>query len=75
MEDDVLDTLTPYLIQPRPNTYTFTKAIAEYLLVKECGNIPCAMVRPSIVGPSWREPMPVSSTALFSLLSIQIFQH
>ncbi|ELU15810.1 hypothetical protein CAPTEDRAFT_228509 [Capitella teleta] len=58
MDDEVLDTLTPYLIHPRPNTYTYTKAMAEYLLVQECGDIPCAIVRPSIVGPSWKEPMP-----------------
>ena len=59
MDDAVLDSLTPYLIQPRPNTYTYTKAMAEYLLIKERGNIPVAIVRPSIVGPSFKEPMAV----------------
>lgn len=32
----------------RPNTYTFTKALAEDMLIKECGNLPVAIVRPSI---------------------------
>lgn len=32
----------------RPNTYTFTKALAEDMLIKESGNLPVAIVRPSI---------------------------
>ncbi len=42
----------------RPNTYTFTKAIAESVIVKECGDLPCCIVRPSIIGSSWKEPFP-----------------
>lgn len=41
-----------------PNTYTFTKAITEALLQKKRGNVPVAIVRPSIVGSSLAEPMP-----------------
>lgn len=40
--------LTPSLIGNRPNTYTFTKALAESMLLKEAGNLPVAIVRPSI---------------------------
>lgn len=50
----------------RPNTYTFTKAISENYLADLVGRqperylgpsgIPVAIVRPSIVGGSWREP-------------------
>lgn len=40
--------LTPSLIGGRPNTYTFTKALAEHMLLKEAGNLPVAIVRPSI---------------------------
>lgn len=40
--------LTPRLIGKRPNTYTFTKALAEHMLLKEAGNLPVAIVRPSI---------------------------
>lgn len=60
MSEDVIDTLTPNLIRPRPNTYTYTKALAEHILVEERGDIPLAIVRPSIVGASWKEPFPVS---------------
>jgi fatty acyl-CoA reductase len=57
MDDDIIDTLTPSLIKPRPNTYTYTKAMAEYLLIQEGSDLPIAVVRPSIVGASWQEPM------------------
>lgn len=40
--------LTPSLIGKRPNTYTFTKALTEQMLLKEAGNLPVAIVRPSI---------------------------
>lgn len=57
MEDDLVQALTPKLIGSRPNTYTFTKALAESMLIKECGNLPVAIVRPSIVLSSIREPV------------------
>ena len=38
-----------------PNTYTFTKQIAEYLVYSE-SKIPTVILRPSIVGASWLEP-------------------
>ena len=41
-----------------PNTYTYTKALAEQLLEKECGDIPLAIVRPSIVTAAAQEPLP-----------------
>lgn len=57
--NNLVEKITPDLIQPRPNTYTYTKAIAESLVVEECEDkIPCAIVRPSIVGASYQEPMP-----------------
>ncbi|KAF7225061.1 fatty acyl-CoA reductase 1 isoform X1 [Nothobranchius furzeri] len=58
MDDDMVSTLTPQLIGERPNTYTFTKALAEYLVLQEAGDINVAIVRPSIVGASWKEPFP-----------------
>jgi len=59
IQDDLANYLTPKVIQAKPNTYTYTKAIAETLILQECKDqIPCAIVRPSIVGASWREPFP-----------------
>jgi hypothetical protein len=40
--------MTASLIGNRPNTYTFTKALAESMLMKEAANLPVAIVRPSI---------------------------
>jgi len=71
MNDDVIETLTQTMIAPRPNTYTYTKAIAETLLVELCSasNVPCAIVRPSIVGATWQQPVPVS----YLLFNLQLF--
>jgi len=58
MSDDVMDTLSPKLVSPRPNTYTFTKAQAERILEEDAKDLPVSIVRPSIVGASWNEPFP-----------------
>ncbi|GFR60912.1 fatty acyl-CoA reductase [Elysia marginata] len=58
MDADAIQALTSKLIGSRPNTYTYTKALAEYLLVEESKGLPVAIVRPSIVGASWSEPVP-----------------
>ena len=41
-----------------PNTYTFTKALAERLIEEEGKDLPIAIVRPSIVVASWKDPFP-----------------
>lgn len=65
---DLLDQFTEIALRRsnRPNTYTFTKAIAESYLLdlvraqpeRYLGprGVPVAIVRPSIVGGAWREP-------------------
>lgn len=57
-DDEMLEAIAPKLVDPRPNTYTYTKALAEHLLVNDSGSIPYSIVRPSIVCGAWREPMP-----------------
>lgn len=59
MDDDLVSVMTPKLIGERPNTYTYTKALAEYMVQQEAGDLNVAIVRPSIVGASWKEPFPV----------------
>jgi len=39
-----------------PNTYTFTKSLAESLLATRAGDLPVAVVRPSIVETSTAQP-------------------
>lgn len=41
-----------------PNTYTYTKRLAEILVRDEYKNIPVCIVRPSIVTPAVFEPLP-----------------
>lgn len=58
MTDDMVNTITPQLLQGRPNTYTYTKALVENILLGERGNLPLAIIRPSIVVASLKEPVP-----------------
>lgn len=47
-DEDTLITLTPKIVRPWPNTYSFTKALCEDM-VKDFGEkLPITMVRPSI---------------------------
>lgn len=41
-----------------PNTYTFTKTMGEHIIQKDKGNLPLVIVRPSIIGCAWKEPVP-----------------
>ncbi|KAJ8969158.1 hypothetical protein NQ314_001899 [Rhamnusium bicolor] len=55
---DTLDIATPSIIAPHPNTYTYSKRLAETLVADELDNMPVCIVRPSIVIPSMEEPVP-----------------
>ncbi|GLV38346.1 waterproof [Carabus blaptoides fortunei] len=48
LNDDQLDALLPHLLGKWPNTYVFTKAIAENLVKTVGKDLPIAIVRPSI---------------------------
>ncbi|CAG9828967.1 unnamed protein product [Diabrotica balteata] len=52
-----LEKSTSRLIGKWPNTYTFTKCIAESLVNKEGNELPIAIFRPSIVESTYREPI------------------
>jgi 1-acyl-sn-glycerol-3-phosphate acyltransferase/nucleoside-diphosphate-sugar epimerase len=41
-----------------PNTYTFTKCLAERLLVERRGSVPLTLLRPSVVSACRRRPFP-----------------
>ncbi len=58
MTDEQLATITPSLLDGRPNTYTFTKSLAENVLANEGQGLPIAVFRPSIVGGAYQEPYP-----------------
>jgi len=62
MSDSMFDDITADILRQWPNTYTFTKAIAERLLLDERGHVPAVIFRPSIVTASLKEPISVSSS-------------
>jgi len=61
LSSDELETMTPELLKQhrRPNTYILTKAVAEKLVEEQRGDIPCCVVRPTIVAGSYQEPVSV----------------
>ncbi|KAL8580694.1 hypothetical protein ACOMHN_004735 [Nucella lapillus] len=58
MDDDMVDLITRKLLRAKPNTYTFSKHLAEWVLLTHGAGLPIAIVRPSIVGAAWKEPFP-----------------
>lgn len=71
LDKDTLEACQTKLLGAMPNTYTFTKGLAETLVKRECRGYPVAIVRPSIVVCSWKEPFPVSqSGCLLSVTSL-----
>ncbi|GBO17528.1 putative fatty acyl-CoA reductase 4 [Araneus ventricosus] len=41
-----------------PNTYTFSKCLAENVIMDTASDLPIAIIRPSIVVSTWKHPMP-----------------
>nr|QGV11525.1 FAR5 [Tetrastichus brontispae] len=58
VDDHTLRVLTPKFMEGFPNTYTFTKRLAECVVADYAGILPIAIFRPSIVISSMEEPMP-----------------
>jgi len=60
MDDETAQTLSRQLLTQhhRPNTYTFTKTLAEQLMVDEASHFPIIIVRPSVITASLQEPTP-----------------
>jgi alcohol-forming fatty acyl-CoA reductase len=54
----MLEAITPQLLGKRPNTYTLTKALTETQILEDAQKLPLIIVRPSIIGAIWKEPLP-----------------
>lgn len=48
LSDELIDNMTPALLGRFPNTYTYTKALAEQLVQTEAGDLPLCIFRPGI---------------------------
>ncbi|XP_054280697.1 fatty acyl-CoA reductase wat-like isoform X2 [Macrosteles quadrilineatus] len=53
-----LDQLTPLLLKESPNTYVYTKAVAEEVVRTNSKGLPVSIFRPSIVVATKNEPFP-----------------
>ncbi|KAJ8982244.1 hypothetical protein NQ317_013546 [Molorchus minor] len=51
------DLVTPMIIKPWPNTYVFTKALAESLIRDTGAGLPIGIFRPGIVISTFKEPI------------------
>lgn len=58
MDEELLNTMTAKYTRFMPNTYTFTKALAEQVVDDHKNEIPLVLFRPSIVISSMKEPFP-----------------
>jgi fatty acyl-CoA reductase len=56
VDEETLNGLTSKLIGSHPNPYTFSKCMAEAMLQQEGSDLPKAIVRPSAVAASVKEP-------------------
>ncbi|CAH2101877.1 unnamed protein product [Euphydryas editha] len=58
MDDEILNACQATIIKPYPNTYGYSKCLAEQVLADFAGKFPIALARPSIVLPAVKEPIP-----------------
>nr|CAD7600338.1 unnamed protein product [Timema genevievae] len=57
-DEATIELLKPKILDKWPNTYTFTKSIAENILRKTAADLPISIVRPSQVVATMKEPIP-----------------
>ncbi|EDW88549.1 fatty acyl-CoA reductase wat [Drosophila yakuba] len=54
---DLVDNMAPALMGKFPNTYTYTKALAEQVIQMEAQDLPICIFRPAIILANFKEPM------------------
>ncbi|XP_065369885.1 putative fatty acyl-CoA reductase CG5065 isoform X1 [Calliphora vicina] len=57
MDLKTLENVTPELLKPHPNTYTYSKRLAELFIRDHYETMPVIIARPSIVSPAAYEPL------------------
>ncbi|XP_052124123.1 putative fatty acyl-CoA reductase CG5065 [Frankliniella occidentalis] len=57
-DERTMESIAPMMYGKHPNCYTYTKAVAEALAAEYADDIPMLIVRPSIVVPTLRDPIP-----------------
>lgn len=57
LSTEVVDNIAPALLGKFPNTYTYTKALAEQVIQLEAKDVPICIFRPAIILANFKEPM------------------
>ncbi|KAK0180733.1 hypothetical protein PV327_003087 [Microctonus hyperodae] len=57
LDDNLAEEITPNLLGKWPNTYAYTKAVAENIVEKEAVDMPIGIFRPAIVVSTYQEPI------------------
>ena len=77
----ILEKQTKEILGKFPNTYTYTKCLAEHMLLElKPAYLPLVIVRPTIIGASFRDPFPgwidslVASAAIFFFTGIGLIK-
>ncbi|XP_065220770.1 putative fatty acyl-CoA reductase CG5065 [Planococcus citri] len=58
LDSELLEKMTPDIIKPHPNTYTYSKRLAENVVSDFYPRLPVVIARPSTVISSHKEPFP-----------------
>ncbi|KAL0122038.1 hypothetical protein PUN28_007080 [Cardiocondyla obscurior] len=58
LDDEMIEIIEKKMIGKHPNTYTYTKGLAEQIVLSKGRGLPIAIVRPSIVCAAYEEPFP-----------------
>jgi nucleoside-diphosphate-sugar epimerase len=63
------------ILKVYPNTYTFTKNLAEQIVSSNTQGLKVRIVRPSIVGPSLQQPSPgwMDKPTVYTGISIDVY--
>ncbi|XP_017120628.1 fatty acyl-CoA reductase wat [Drosophila elegans] len=57
LSPELMDKMSPALMGKFPNTYTYTKALAEQVIQMEAQDLPICIFRPAIILANFKEPM------------------
>ncbi|GMT06393.1 hypothetical protein PENTCL1PPCAC_28567, partial [Pristionchus entomophagus] len=58
MSESIFESIGKGAAKSYGNTYCFTKALSEHLVMEDTGSIPTIIFRPSIIGGIWKDGIP-----------------
>ncbi|CAH1154753.1 unnamed protein product [Phaedon cochleariae] len=75
LNPNTLNAISTGLIGKWPNSYVFTKAVAEHLILSKGTRLPMGLFRPAIVTSTAFEPFPGWSDNMYGPLGILLYSH